>query len=381
MLTADLLSSEQQRELDEFYWHTDTTVAELHEYFDLPKGRVHEFVSPLEVDSECPNCGGHLSFSSRAARIENKKVCPSCEHRQSTYCEERGYSVVCKCSHCREHQQHAREAQEVQQLEARQQALEEWELQKCTEDYAVWAISKLDRRTRLVFRAVIDQLARHDQEFSWAEVEDSAGVVARHTYVDRLLSIGLAHPRPDGGLVFNGCLAPDEIAIETVRSISSSLRFETFQRDQHTCQYCGRRPPEVELEVDHLIPVAKNGTDDPENLVTSCKDCNRGKSAKLIAGLPGNKTIEDRRTEIREQRLSELDARRENLALVLDHWKSRRGYLSSYDEKAIHSLIERYDADSIIRALDIAIDKKPTNYVKYVSGILRNWARSGTGAG
>lgn len=66
-------------------------------------------------------------------------------------------------------------------------------------------------------------------------------------------------------------------------SISKSLRFEIFARDSFTCQYCGRRPPEVVLELDHIHPRAKGGSDELTNLLTSCWDCNRGKSAKVIS--------------------------------------------------------------------------------------------------
>lgn len=64
--------------------------------------------------------------------------------------------------------------------------------------------------------------------------------------------------------------------------LSKSLRFSVFARDAFTCQYCGRRPPEVTLEVDHIHPVSRGGTDDSINLISSCYDCNRGKSAKII---------------------------------------------------------------------------------------------------
>lgn len=65
-------------------------------------------------------------------------------------------------------------------------------------------------------------------------------------------------------------------------ALSKSLRFEVFARDGFTCQYCGRRPPDVVLEADHLDPRANGGNDELTNLVTSCFDCNRGKAAKII---------------------------------------------------------------------------------------------------
>ena len=39
----------------------------------------------------------------------------------------------------------------------------------------------------------------------------------------------------------------------------------------------GARAPDVELEVDHKIPVSRGGTDDEKNLITKCFNCNRGK--------------------------------------------------------------------------------------------------------
>ena len=63
-------------------------------------------------------------------------------------------------------------------------------------------------------------------------------------------------------------------------ALSPALRYKILKRDRNTCQSCGARAPEVELEVDHKIPVSKGGKDDESNLVTKCKDCNRGKSDK-----------------------------------------------------------------------------------------------------
>ena len=62
-------------------------------------------------------------------------------------------------------------------------------------------------------------------------------------------------------------------------AISKRLRYEVLRRDNHACRYCGRSAPEVPLTVDHVVPVALGGSDDPSNLVTACRDCNSGKSA------------------------------------------------------------------------------------------------------
>lgn len=63
--------------------------------------------------------------------------------------------------------------------------------------------------------------------------------------------------------------------------ISPKLRFEVFKRDKYVCQYCGACGPDVELEIDHVIPVSRGGTDDINNLKTACFKCNRGKGDRV----------------------------------------------------------------------------------------------------
>lgn len=62
-------------------------------------------------------------------------------------------------------------------------------------------------------------------------------------------------------------------------AVSKRLRFEVMRRDNHACRYCGGAAPDVKLTIDHVVPVALGGTDDPSNLVTACSDCNSGKTS------------------------------------------------------------------------------------------------------
>lgn len=59
-------------------------------------------------------------------------------------------------------------------------------------------------------------------------------------------------------------------------------RFRILHRDNFTCRYCGSRPGSDLLEVDHLVPRSRGGSDDDENLVTACKTCNGRKSNCII---------------------------------------------------------------------------------------------------
>ncbi|MFA5636974.1 MAG: HNH endonuclease [Anaerovoracaceae bacterium] len=66
-------------------------------------------------------------------------------------------------------------------------------------------------------------------------------------------------------------------------ALKKAQRFRILERDKFTCQYCGRRPPEVRLEVDHFWPRAYGGEDQEGNLVTACRDCNNGKRDHIVS--------------------------------------------------------------------------------------------------
>ncbi|MBS1415728.1 MAG: HNH endonuclease [Clostridia bacterium] len=68
---------------------------------------------------------------------------------------------------------------------------------------------------------------------------------------------------------------------ENPRNINYRLRFRVMQRDKFKCRICGASPatdPTIILHIDHIVPCAKGGTADFENLQTLCSKCNLGKS-------------------------------------------------------------------------------------------------------
>ncbi len=68
------------------------------------------------------------------------------------------------------------------------------------------------------------------------------------------------------------------------KSLSPKLRFQILKRDNFTCTYCGKSAGNgAVLNVDHKKSVKHGGTDDPENLTTSCTDCNFGKGGDSIS--------------------------------------------------------------------------------------------------
>jgi 5-methylcytosine-specific restriction endonuclease McrA len=55
-------------------------------------------------------------------------------------------------------------------------------------------------------------------------------------------------------------------------------RLEVFNRDQYTCQYCGKGIRQLTL--DHVIPRYRDGQHTWENVVSACIPCNRRKAGR-----------------------------------------------------------------------------------------------------
>lgn len=106
-------------------------------------------------------------------------------------------------------------------------------------------------------------------------------------------------------------------------AVSRRLRFEILRRDGHTCRYCGSRAPEVQLTVDHVVPVTLGGSDEPSNLVAACTSCNAGKSS-VPAGAPlVDQVTEDalRWSRAMVQAAEEFAAEREVVDVLIDEWR------------------------------------------------------------
>lgn len=57
-------------------------------------------------------------------------------------------------------------------------------------------------------------------------------------------------------------------------------RLNIYARDASTCQYCGRRFPRSELNLDHVVPRSQGGLTTWENVVCSCVPCNLKKGGR-----------------------------------------------------------------------------------------------------
>jgi hypothetical protein len=147
-------------------------------------------------------------------------------------------------------------------------------------------------------------------------------------------------------------------------SVSVRTRFEVFKRDRFTCVYCGRHPPDVLLEADHVIPDAAGGPADMDNLVTACWDCNRGKSDRMLeeGSRPLSKQVVDDARERAEQAVayaaavSQMRLVEEEMAqTVAETWADRFGATLTEHEDGAYWVLPGYqrfpNAGSVRRVL------------------------------
>lgn len=167
---------------------------------------------------------------------------------------------------------------------------------------------------------------------------------------------------------------------ERRKAIPKKIRFEVLKRDKFTCQYCGKSAPDVVLEIDHIKPVSKGGNNDIMNLVTSCKDCNLGKSN---IELSDNSVVKKQQAQ-----LQEIADRKEQLEMMLEWRESLTSleddYIDAVDDifiastdwqmsengrKKIKKLIKEFTLTEVLDATETAIET-------YYDGSQESWGEA-----
>jgi len=159
------------------------------------------------------------------------------------------------------------------------------------------------------------------------------------------------------------------------KALSKKTRFEVFKRDRFQCMYCGAHPPAVLLHVDHIKAVAEGGTNDFDNLVTSCEPCNLGKGARDLSAIPMGLAEKAQRIAESEEQLrgyhSVIEEKRNRIQsqawqimeLVLPGERSvPRDWFNS-----VRTFIEKIGYHEVLEAMEIALakgyyDKKTFRY-------------------
>jgi hypothetical protein len=166
------------------------------------------------------------------------------------------------------------------------------------------------------------------------------------------------------------------------KPIGKKLRFDVFKRDGFVCAYCGATPPAVVLQVDHINPVAKGGSNEIDNLITSCQPCNIGKGATELNKVPQSlaekaKLVEEQEMQIRgyqailrDKQIRIEDESYQIASIFKDEWEPPRR-----DFTTIKNFVTKLGYFEVEEAALIASDKFRWNLnraFKYFCGICIN---------
>ena len=66
-------------------------------------------------------------------------------------------------------------------------------------------------------------------------------------------------------------------ATSNTDAVSGSVRYEILRRAGARCELCGASSKETQIDVDHIVPRARGGSNDLENLQALCRTCNSQK--------------------------------------------------------------------------------------------------------
>ena len=117
--------------------------------------------------------------------------------------------------------------------------------------------------------------------------------------------------------------------------IPRELRHKVFQRDGYRCRECGASKEETSLEIDHIVPVARGGKNDIDNLQTLCRECNRMKHTDEWVG--GENTV-----EVAENELNNLKNQINDLEEKLKHTSNKNDILDyKFKIKKLNKLIPK----------------------------------------
>lgn len=157
-------------------------------------------------------------------------------------------------------------------------------------------------------------------------VDHAALPVIALAFCSALENIAFRRPMPDA---VDKSTAREGSDMDGRRAIGARLRFEVFKRDSFTCQYCGRKAPDVILQCDHVTPVTEGGETDILNLITSCRECNGGKG-----GIP---LSDHMALDKQRETLEELQQRREQLDMMI-RWRDE---LRAMSEDVLDAIVDR----------------------------------------
>jgi len=158
-----------------------------------------------------------------------------------------------------------------------------------------------------------------------------------------------------------------------------------FSRDGFACRYCGATSEKAQLVLDHIEPVSKGGSDEPENLVTACEPCNAGKSDKSVKAAAVNESHRlALAQEMQEQKAAlaaakaASEARSKISQEICNYYCELRGVESIRKDclRTYVSFVHKHGVEAVFGWMELAASRlteraNDVDFIRYVCGIRR----------
>jgi 5-methylcytosine-specific restriction endonuclease McrA len=115
------------------------------------------------------------------------------------------------------------------------------------------------------------------------QLEERAEWVAHHSSEGMRRRQEMAEAAQEQARAHEAWLRSRERATSVRQELATDgqLRWRVFARDGYQCQMCQLGGGDVELTVDHIVPVSRGGGNEDHNLRTLCRGCNSRKGARV----------------------------------------------------------------------------------------------------
>ena len=167
--------------------------------------------------------------------------------------------------------------------------------------------------------------------------------------------------------------------------VTKKIRFEVFKRDGFQCGYCGKAPPSVVLECDHVQPKSQGGLDDINNLITACFECNRGKKNVPLAQIPPKlkdnlEVLHEKEAQVAEYNryLKKIYARERRqiakISAMFEKYYPEKTFSERFIKNSLKKFIRHLPKAKIIDAAETSFGsfEDPDRAIKYFCGICWN---------
>jgi len=168
-------------------------------------------------------------------------------------------------------------------------------------------------------------------------------------------------------------------------ALTKKIRFEVFKRDSFACQYCGKTPPDITLEVDHITPVSRGGGDNIDNLIAACFDCNRGKRNIPIDKIPNVLKVNLENLKEKEMQLKEyekyikkieekINIKMQKISNVYSSYFPKYCLSEKFKITSVKTFLKKLPFNEIIDAMHLACYKinNSSDSIPYFCGICWN---------